>query len=155
MRAMAIKEMLQRAGNLCRTGQLPQAELLCRKILAEHADQAEALHLLGVCAAQQGRGEEAIALLRQAISAHPSVADYHNNLATLLAGGGLRAGPALGATDRLGEAVWDGPVHFQEALATLYHHLGIDARRTTLADLSGRPHPLVDDHGLIRELIGG
>jgi hypothetical protein len=65
----------------------------------------------------------------------------------LLAGGGMRAGQVIGATNRLGEHPVHRPVHFQEVLATLYHNLGIDINRTTILDLHGRPRYLVDhDH---------
>src|SRR5437764_12317208 len=43
----------------------------------------------------------------------------------LLAGGGMRVGQVLGATDRHAASVASRPVHFQEAFATLYHNLGI------------------------------
>jgi hypothetical protein len=72
----------------------------------------------------------------------------------LLAGGGLRTGQAIGATNRLGEEPKERPVHFQEVFATLYHALDIDPNRTTLPDLTGRPQYLVDDdHQPMRELI--
>jgi hypothetical protein len=61
-----------------------------------------------------------------------------------LAGGGMRTGQAIGATNRLGEYAKDRPVHFQEILATLYHNLGIDVSQTTLNDPTGRPQYLVD-----------
>jgi uncharacterized protein (DUF1501 family) len=64
----------------------------------------------------------------------------------LLAGGGMRTGQVIGATDRLaGEAV-SRPVTYGELFATLYHNLGIDVSRTTLADLNGRPQYLVEGH---------
>ncbi len=62
----------------------------------------------------------------------------------LLAGGGMRTGQVIGATDRLGGEATERPVHFQDVLATLYHNVGIDVSTTTLADLSGRPQYLVD-----------
>ena len=62
----------------------------------------------------------------------------------LLAGGGLRDGQVIGATDRLGGEATDRPVKFGELFATLYHTLGIDVDRTTVNDLSGRPQFLVD-----------
>src|SRR5207302_7976495 len=50
----------------------------------------------------------------------------------LLAGGGMKAGQVIGATDRIaGEAV-SRPVTWGELFATLYHNLGIDTRRATL-----------------------
>ena len=41
-----------------------------------------------------------------------------------LAGGGLKTGQVIGATDRLGGELAERPVHFGEVLATLYQHLG-------------------------------
>ncbi len=62
----------------------------------------------------------------------------------LLAGGGLKTGQVIGATDRLAGSATDRPVHFQEVFATLYRHLGIDLAAATVKDLQGRPHYLVD-----------
>lgn len=62
----------------------------------------------------------------------------------LLAGGGIRAGQVIGATNRLGEHAEDRPVHFQEVFATLYHNLGLDINRVTIPDLHGRPRYLID-----------
>ena len=70
----------------------------------------------------------------------------------LLAGGGMKTGQAIGATNRLGEYAKDRPVHFGEILATLYHNLGIDPETTTINDPTGRPQHLVD-HSAIKELI--
>jgi len=71
----------------------------------------------------------------------------------LVAGGGLRTGQVIGATDRLGGEVASRPVHFGEVHATLYHAMGINANTTTVRDLSGRPHYLVDGHQPMPELI--
>jgi Protein of unknown function (DUF1501) len=62
----------------------------------------------------------------------------------MFAGGGLKTGQVIGSTDRLAERAKDRPVHFQEVFATLYHQLGIDPTQTTVKDLQGRPHYLVD-----------
>jgi uncharacterized protein (DUF1501 family) len=71
----------------------------------------------------------------------------------VLAGGGMKTGQVIGATDRIaGEAV-KRPVTFGELYATLYRNLGIDVDRTTLPDLNGRPQYLVEDHAQpLREL---
>ena len=69
----------------------------------------------------------------------------------LLAGGGMKTGQVIGATDRLGGEASERPVHFQEVLATLYHNLGIDPNKITVRDLSGRPQYLVDEN---RQAIG-
>lgn len=71
----------------------------------------------------------------------------------LLAGGGIRSGQVIGATDRLGGEITDRPVHFGEVFATIYHQLGINANEVTLEDLSGRPHYLVDGYKPMRELV--
>ncbi len=71
----------------------------------------------------------------------------------LLAGGGMKTGQVIGATDRLGGAPADRPTHFSEVIATLYHNLGLDPNQTTLPDLQGRPRFLVDDYKPMKELI--
>ena len=71
----------------------------------------------------------------------------------LLAGGGMRTGQAIGATNRLGEYAVERPVHMQEIVATLYHNLGIDPMSTTLKDPTGRPQYLIDARDPIRELV--
>ena len=62
----------------------------------------------------------------------------------LLAGGGIRGGQIVGATNKLGENPSARQVHFQEVFATLYHNLGIDPETTTLPDRAGRPTYLID-----------
>lgn len=64
--------------------------------------------------------------------------------AALLAGGGMRTGQVIGATNRLGEHATDRPVHMQEIVATLYHNLGINTAGTTIVDTTGRPQYLVE-----------
>jgi hypothetical protein len=71
----------------------------------------------------------------------------------LMAGGGMKTGQMIGATDRLGGEAADRPVHFQEVFATLYHNMGIDVNKATVTDFSGRPHFLVDGYQPMRELI--
>ena len=71
----------------------------------------------------------------------------------LLAGGGMRTGQVIGATNHLGEHAAERPVHMQEIAATLYHNLGIDPENTLLDDRSGRPQFLLDHREPIRELV--
>ena len=72
----------------------------------------------------------------------------------LLAGGGMKTGQVIGATDRLGSEVIERPVKFQEIFATLYHNLGINLAEASVIDTQGRPHFLLDS-GIdpIKELI--
>ncbi len=77
---------------------------------------------------------------------------WANVSCAFLAGGGIRAGQAIGATNRLGEYAAERPVHMQEIIATLYHNVGIDTSVAPLIDPTGRPQLLVD-RGPIQELI--
>lgn len=72
----------------------------------------------------------------------------------LMAGGKMRHGQVIGATDRIaGEAV-SRPVRFGDVYATLFRHLGIDTDRATINDLQGRPQYLVEDQSKpLSELI--
>jgi hypothetical protein len=62
----------------------------------------------------------------------------------VLAGGCMRTGQVIGATDRWGGEPTERPVLFGDVFATLYHNLGIDVSKTTIMDLAGRPQYLVD-----------
>jgi hypothetical protein len=62
----------------------------------------------------------------------------------LLAGGGMRTGQVIGATNRLGEFATRRPVHFGEVFGTLYRNLGIDTMTTMITDPTGRPQHLTD-----------
>ena len=73
----------------------------------------------------------------------------------LLAGGGMKHGQIIGATDRLGGEAVERPVQFGEVFATLYQGLGIDVNKVTLPDFNGRPQFLVDNgYQPMRELVG-
>lgn len=69
----------------------------------------------------------------------------------LVAGGGLRMGQVIGATDSRGERSFTQPIRYQNIFATLYHVLGIDPAQT-LSDM-GRPLPLLEDRRPIAELL--
>ncbi|MDB5336073.1 MAG: hypothetical protein JWN70_1692 [Planctomycetaceae bacterium] len=69
----------------------------------------------------------------------------------LFAGGGLRMGQVVGATDARGERPQSRPYGPQNILATLYHVLGIDPT-LTFPDHAGRPRYLLDDQEQIAEL---
>jgi arylsulfatase A-like enzyme len=70
-----------------------------------------------------------------------------------MAGGGIRTGQVIGATDKVaGEAI-ERPVHYQDVMATMYEHLGLKPSATTLVDTTGRPQYLCDTGRPIRELF--
>ncbi|VTS04328.1 DUF1501 domain-containing protein [Tuwongella immobilis] len=61
-------------------------------------------------------------------------------------GGGIKTGQVIGATDARGEQVVERRMSPHDFLATIYAHLGIDYKRVTVPDLTGRPN-LIVDHG--------
>lgn len=61
----------------------------------------------------------------------------------LLAGGGVKRGNIVGASDKIGGEVADRPVSPKDILATAYHLLGIDLD-STMPDRTNRPIKLVD-----------
>lgn len=84
---------------------------------------------------------------------------YGKAFSALLAGGGLRGGTVVGATDARGEEVVERPAHPADLLETIYTRLGIDASAPL-------PHPegrearvlpslaeLPQRHGLLREIM--
>jgi hypothetical protein len=70
----------------------------------------------------------------------------------LMAGGGMRTGQVIGATNRLGEHASNRPVSFGEVFATLYHNLGLDPSTTTITDPTGRPQHHIEHPPLPEEL---
>lgn len=70
------------------------------------------------------------------------------------AGGGIQTGRVIGATDKRGEDTIERICTAGDFLATIYHHLGIDAAHTLIKDFNGRPTPVVDHGRPIPELIG-
>src|SRR5205823_13875065 len=71
----------------------------------------------------------------------------------VFAGGGLRMGQVIGATDSRGERARSGQTTFENLIATIYHVLGIDTR-AQLTDFNGRPQNLLNDRDPVRELVG-
>ncbi len=70
----------------------------------------------------------------------------------LWAGGGIRTGQCIGATDKRGEDPIERICTAHDFLATIYHHLGIDAANTLINDFNGRPTPVIDHGKPIAEL---
>jgi uncharacterized protein (DUF1501 family) len=73
----------------------------------------------------------------------------------LMGGGGFKMGQAIGASDDKGAYVTEVPVSPEDVAATIYHHLGIDARNTAITDRAGRPRYLVEHGKPIEALVTG
>ncbi len=74
-------------------------------------------------------------------------------MSVFLAGGGLRMGQVIGATNARGEHPVVRPLDSNCLLATIYERFGIDPARM-LHDTSGRPIPILPRGEAIRELLG-
>jgi hypothetical protein len=73
-------------------------------------------------------------------------------MSAMIAGGGLRMGQAIGATNSRGERPKDGSCSPQNVLSTIYRAMGIDPAMT-LPNQSGRPIYLLTEREPIRELL--
>jgi hypothetical protein len=75
--------------------------------------------------------------------------DHHGKAFTMwLAGGGIRRGVTIGATDELGYEVVDRPVHVNDLHATVLHCLGLDHEKLTYRH-EGRDFRLTDVAGRV------
>ncbi|MGI8981722.1 MAG: DUF1501 domain-containing protein [Pirellulaceae bacterium] len=72
----------------------------------------------------------------------------------LFAGGGIRTGQVIGATDARGEDPIERRVGPGDFLATIYRHLGIDYKKVAIPNFAGRPIPIVSEGEAIAELAG-
>lgn len=80
----AAIEPVQEARRLYDQGQWQQAEQLCLNALSAHADDPEALNLLGLIAAATGRNQQAEQWLCAALSSRPDDAALFNNRGNVL-----------------------------------------------------------------------
>ena len=87
------------------------------------------------------------------INANAGRDHWPNVMSALLAGGGMRTGQVIGATNRFAEEAAARPLRVHDVFATLYHNLGIDLTTATVADLNGRPHYLAEVQQPISELV--
>ena len=75
--------------------------------------------------------------------------DHHPKAFTLwLAGGGVKPGITLGATDELGYNLVEDKIHVHDLHATILHQMGIDHTQLTYR-FQGREFRLTDVHGKI------
>ncbi|HEB53090.1 MAG TPA: DUF1501 domain-containing protein [bacterium] len=76
--------------------------------------------------------------------------DHHPHcFGMLLAGGGVKRGAVIGATDDLGYRVVDNPIHVHDLQATLLHLCGVDHKQLTYK-FQGRDFRLTDVFGKVR-----
>ena len=108
MHPIELDAILKLAKTKLRSGQIPEAEAMYRRVLQEQPECAEAIHFLGLAAMMRGKLDEALTLVRRSVELDASRCEYHNNLATVLGHKNL-AIEALGAAQRAIELKEDCP----------------------------------------------
>jgi uncharacterized protein (DUF1501 family) len=78
---------------------------------------------------------------------------WGRTFSVLMGCGGMQMGQVIGRSSSRGEHVVERPLTPQDVAATVYHHLGINARNVTFRDRLDRPMPLIDTGEPIRELF--
>jgi uncharacterized protein (DUF1501 family) len=79
--------------------------------------------------------------------------DHHNlGFSTWMAGGGIRGGRIVGATDAIGLHAVEKPYHFRDVHTTILHQLGLDQHKLTYPHL-GRDERLTFIEGKVIEEI--
>lgn len=79
--------------------------------------------------------------------------DHHNlGFSMLLAGGGIRGGQVVGATDDIGLRAIEDPHHFRDIHTTILHQLGLDQHKLTYPHL-GRDERLTFLEGKVIDAI--
>ncbi len=114
MNARDADVLLAQGIELHQGGRLAEAEEVYQQLLAIAREHPGALHLLGVIRQQQGRHDEALALIARAIAGDPRLAVYHNNHGAAL----LSLGRAEEARESFERAIAIRP-RYADALANL------------------------------------
>ncbi len=79
-RELTLEEAVSLAILLQKNNQLIDAHEIYRRVLEAVPDHPRALHYAGVLAHQEGRNQEAVALIERSISLMPEQADWYSNL---------------------------------------------------------------------------
>ncbi len=77
---LTVSQALQQAMQYHTAGQLQEAETIYRQILQHDPNHSDALHLLGMIAAQSNDYDTAIELIQKAISINNTVPNFYNSL---------------------------------------------------------------------------
>lgn len=111
-----------------------------------------ALHALVQDLSQRGLLDSTLVMMMGEFGRSPKInaeagRDHWTNVMSMvMAGGGLRHGQVIGATDRIGGSIANNAVRPQDLAATTFRHLGIDLNSSWI-DPQGRPIPIVCEGG--------
>ena len=132
---------------------LPQMDQGLTALITDLHDRGLDKNVLVIACGEFGRTPR-ITYAPKNFSNQPGVGRDHwpNAYSALIAGGGLRMGQVVGATNSKAEYPTQDPLTPQDLLATVYRHLGINYRHEIL-DFSGRPVPILPHGNPIAALI--
>jgi Flp pilus assembly protein TadD len=158
----SIEQAMQLAIQNHQAGRLAEAEKIYRQVLTRQPGNPNALHLLGVIAAQLRQSDAAIDLIRRAITINPGAADYHNNLANALRDKGLLDEAAAAyrqairlkpnyvvAYNNLGNALCD-LGQLDEGITVYHHALGLEPGHAGVHNNLGKA---LRDKGLVDKAV--
>ena len=120
-RELTLDEAVELAILLQKNDQLAAASELFSRVLETAPDHARARHYAGVLAYQEGRSDEAIALIEKSLALEPDRADCYSNLGIVL----QSAGRLEAAVDAYRRAIAIDPRH-----ANAHSNLGVLLRAT-------------------------
>ena len=80
MHELTLDEAVAFAVRLQQQEELAAADELLRRVLEAEPEHPSALHFAGVLAHQQGRSDDAVALIERSLALRPRAADWHSNL---------------------------------------------------------------------------
>jgi predicted TPR repeat methyltransferase len=121
---LTLDGAIELAITLQKNGQLVQAAELFRRVFDLAPGHPRALHYAGVLAHQQGRGDEAVALIEKSLSFTPEDADAHSNLGIVH--------QSAGRLDAAIEA-------YRRAIAVAPHHANAHSNLGVLLRAKGHP----------------
>ena len=120
-RELTLDEAVEIAVALQKQDDLAAAHELYRRVLDANPHHADALHFSGVLAHQQGRDEDAIALIERSLAVAPDRADCYSNLGIVFQSAG-RIGEAIEAYRRA--------IALESGHANAHNNLGVLLRAT-------------------------
>jgi tetratricopeptide (TPR) repeat protein len=133
---MTIEQLFESGLTHHQAGRLVEASAIYRQVLQQQPDHAEALHLLGLLAAQSERPDIAVGLIRRAIALRPNFAEAQINL-----------GNALRANGQLDEAI----AAYRHAIVLRPNYAGI---HSNLSDALREKGQFDDAIAACRQAIG-
>ncbi len=128
---------------------MPSFDATVSALIQDLIDRGMDKHVLFVFCGEFGRTPK---IAHQDKSGRPGRDHWARAMSVFLAGGGLKMGQVIGATNSRAEEPVECIMNSNCLLATIYHRFGIDTSQV-FHDNSGRPVPILTDGQPIAELL--